>query len=171
MGLEEEEEDEKRELLQPSFLEVACRSSGKLRRFAAGTEAGFALNLINRKLGAGTQPSLYIEAVKEGEEPVSFGPNSVLVNYGEGWKLQTVLAEDYEEGKRVQSNTKQFPPSTKSFDNHPDGKDASGSRPSINFMYFGKILLAFVFIFLLGGTFTLILENLPRLILFITSSF
>lgn len=75
------------------FLEVACRSSGKLRRFAAGAEAGFALNLINRKLGAGTQPSLYIEAVKEGEEPVSFGPNSVLVNYGEGWKLQTVLAE------------------------------------------------------------------------------
>lgn len=75
------------------FLEVACRSSGKLRRFAAGTEAGFASNLINRKLGAGTQPSLYIEAVKEGEEPVSFGPNSVLLNYGEGWKLQTVLAE------------------------------------------------------------------------------
>ncbi|KAJ8630860.1 hypothetical protein MRB53_024183 [Persea americana] len=125
MGLEEEEEDEKRELLQPSFLEVACRSSGKLRRFAAGAEAGFALNLINRKLGAGTQPSLYIEAVKEGEEPVSFGPNSVLVNYGEGWKLQTVLAEDYEDGKRVQPNTKQFPPSTKSFNNHPDSKVVS----------------------------------------------
>lgn len=74
-------------------MEVSCRSSGKSRRFAVGTEAGFALNMINQKLGSGAQPALHIEAVKEGEEPVSFGPNSVLVNYGEGWKLQTVSAE------------------------------------------------------------------------------
>ncbi|XP_028104417.1 uncharacterized protein LOC114303497, partial [Camellia sinensis] len=59
------------------------------RRFAAGTEAGFAVSLINRKLDGGPM-ALHIEAVKEGEEPVSFGPNSVLVEYGDGWKLQTV---------------------------------------------------------------------------------
>lgn len=72
------------------FLEVCCRSSGKIRRFAAGTEAGFALCIINKKIEIGAPPALYIEACKEGEEPISFGPNATLVNYGKGWKLQTV---------------------------------------------------------------------------------
>lgn len=72
------------------YVEVNCTSSSKIRRFSAGTEAGFALNLINRKLDDGLPMAVYIESVKEGEEPVSFGPNSVLVCYGNGWKLQTV---------------------------------------------------------------------------------
>ncbi|KAJ0817769.1 hypothetical protein HanPI659440_Chr00c05g0714771 [Helianthus annuus] len=72
------------------YLEVNCTSSSKIRRFSAGTEAGFALHLINKKLDDGLPVASYIEAVKEGEEPVSFGPNSVLVCYGHGWKLQTV---------------------------------------------------------------------------------
>lgn len=80
-------------LFLDQFLEIACKSSGKVRRFAAGTEARFALYSINRKLTAGTLPALYIEAVKEGEEPVIFGPRTVLVNYGRGWKLQTVTEE------------------------------------------------------------------------------
>lgn len=72
-------------------MEVVCTSSGKVRRFAAGTDAGFALNLINKKLDGGIPLASHIEAVKEGEgEPISFGPNSVLVDYGSGWKLQTV---------------------------------------------------------------------------------
>lgn len=76
------------------FLEVTCTSSDKPRRFAAGTEAGFAVSLINKKLGNGVKPvALYIEAVKGGEEPVAFGPSSVLVDYGAGWRLQTVTAE------------------------------------------------------------------------------
>ncbi|XP_076902595.1 uncharacterized protein LOC143557398, partial [Bidens hawaiensis] len=74
----------------PSYLEVNCTTSSKIRRFSAGTEAGFAVNLINRKVDGGSPIALYIEAVKEGEEPVSFGPSSVLVSYGHGWKLQTV---------------------------------------------------------------------------------
>lgn len=74
-------------------MEIACKSSGKVRRFAAGTEAKFALYTINRKLNGGAHPALYIEAVKEGEEPVIFGPRTVLVNYGQGWKLQTVTEE------------------------------------------------------------------------------
>ncbi|OVA11557.1 hypothetical protein BVC80_1017g15 [Macleaya cordata] len=75
------------------FLEVTCKSSGKVRRFAGGTESRFALYLINKKLDIGLPPALYIEAVKEGEEPVNFGPTSVLVDYGHGWKLQTVTEE------------------------------------------------------------------------------
>lgn len=72
-------------------MEVICKSSGKKRRFAAGTEAGFAVDVINRKLDGGVVPLVSrIEAVKEGEEPISFGPNSVLVDYGQGWKLETV---------------------------------------------------------------------------------
>lgn len=59
-----------------------------------GTEAGFAVSLINKKLGAGDPLSLHIEAVKEGEEPISFGPSSALVDYGSGWRLQTVSLLD-----------------------------------------------------------------------------
>lgn len=59
-----------------------------------GTEAGFAVSLINKKLGAGDPLSLHIEAVKEGEEPISFGPSSALVDYGSGWRLQTVTQLD-----------------------------------------------------------------------------
>lgn len=76
------------------FLEVSCRSSGKVRRFAAGTTARYALHAINRKLGPGAPPALHVEAVRDGEEPVSFGPSAALVDYGRGWRLQTVTAHD-----------------------------------------------------------------------------
>lgn len=75
------------------FLEVTCRSSGKVWRFAAGTEAGFAVYLINRRQQDRTPPAFLIEAVKEGEEPVNFGPKAALANYGEGWKLKTATEE------------------------------------------------------------------------------
>ena len=81
--------------LNMQFLEVVCQSSGKKSRFAAGTKAGFAVFLINKKLGIGFPLALHIEAVKEGEEPISFGPEAVLVNYGNGWKLQTVTEVDF----------------------------------------------------------------------------
>ncbi|PQQ00261.1 hypothetical protein Pyn_20154 [Prunus yedoensis var. nudiflora] len=50
-----------------------------------GTEAGFAVSLINKKLGFGDPLAAHIEAFKEGEEPISFGPSSALVDYGNGW--------------------------------------------------------------------------------------
>ncbi|KAG2689962.1 hypothetical protein I3760_09G164800 [Carya illinoinensis] len=80
----------------PTFLEVLCKSSGKTRRFAVGTDARFAVSLINGRLDRGTGKPLasYIEAFKEGEEPIAFGPNSVLVDYGHGWKLQTATEPD-----------------------------------------------------------------------------
>lgn len=74
----------------PQYLEVTCSISGKTRRFAAGTDAGFAVALINRNLRGPIQVATHIEAVKDDEEPIAFGPNAILSNFGEGWKLQTV---------------------------------------------------------------------------------
>ncbi|GMN55233.1 hypothetical protein TIFTF001_024347 [Ficus carica] len=102
-------------------LEVKCESSGKTRRFAPGTEAGFAVSVINQKLlhqyqsdlqinsnsSSKTPPppplAVHIEAFKQGsdddddadvdeEEPITFGPNSLLLNYGPRWILHTVLS-------------------------------------------------------------------------------
>ncbi|XP_057787505.1 uncharacterized protein LOC131004758 isoform X2 [Salvia miltiorrhiza] len=88
------------------FLEVLCKSSGKIRRFAAGTEARFAVNLINKKLlsndggGGNFLLATHIDAVKDGEEePVSFGPTSLLVDYGSDWKLQTVVESNGDKGE------------------------------------------------------------------------
>ena len=47
---------------------------------------------------------------------------------------------------------------------------AVASQPGISFVYIGKIFLAIIFIFVLAAVFTLALENLPTLILFINSS-
>ncbi|KAG5232868.1 maltase-glucoamylase, intestinal protein [Salix suchowensis] len=63
-------------------LEVICKGLGKTSSFAAGTKAGFAVSLINRKLDIGSPFVLHIEAVKDREEPISFGPDAVLVDYG-----------------------------------------------------------------------------------------
>jgi hypothetical protein len=73
------------------FLEVKCRSSGKIRRFAQGTESRFALRVINSKLESGDPLALCIAAIKEGEEPIIFGPSAPLANYGDGWKLETLV--------------------------------------------------------------------------------
>ncbi|CAA7394871.1 unnamed protein product [Spirodela intermedia] len=64
-----------------------------MRRFAAGTAAGWALHRMNETLDNGLPQGLRIEAVKEGEEPVSFGPSAVLAHYGRGWSLQTITEE------------------------------------------------------------------------------
>ncbi|CAD6256865.1 unnamed protein product [Miscanthus lutarioriparius] len=66
------------------FLEVTCRSSGKVRRFAAGTTARYALHAINRKLEPGAPPALHVEAIRDGEELVSLGPSAVLADYSRG---------------------------------------------------------------------------------------
>ena len=73
---------------------MTCRSSGKVRRFVSGTTARYALHAINRKLEPGGPPALHVEAVRDGEEPVSFGPSAALADYGRGWRLQTVTAQD-----------------------------------------------------------------------------
>ncbi|KAL6894086.1 hypothetical protein ACP4OV_008184 [Aristida adscensionis] len=142
----------------PPFLEVRCRSSGKVRRFAAGTTARYALHAINRRLDPGAPPALHVEAVRDGEEPVGFGPTAPLADYGHGWRLQTVTAQDAPEIHH--------PP-------HPNTKrdgEESGKNPidrenlRSTSAYLARIVLAFVFIFLLGGLFTFLLEKLPDMI-------
>lgn len=63
---------------------------------------------MNRELNGGNPLSLYIEAVKDGEEPVAFGPYSVLVDYGYGWKLQTVTGADLTSSGKVRSSLFRF---------------------------------------------------------------
>ncbi|XP_074582159.1 uncharacterized protein LOC141838551 [Curcuma longa] len=145
------------------FLEVYCRSSGKVRRFAAGTAAGYALLVINKKLDAGDYPALLIEAAKEGEEPVVFGPNAVLINYGKGWKLQTVTAEGYEEAIGEHQRSKISPDIMQSPNSKFLEKPKTMGRQSstFNLLYISKILLVFALMFLFGGALTFLLENLP----------
>ncbi|KAL9436365.1 hypothetical protein AB3S75_022421 [Citrus x aurantiifolia] len=161
-----DEESSKANLpLPPPFLEVTCRSSGKKTRYAAGTKSSFAVNLINRKLDLGSPLALHIEAVKEGEEPVNFGPDAVLVDYGTGWKLQTVTEVDYAEGV---TKGEGIPAQIESSGGtHPTKRV---SKSGISSLYIAKILLAFILMFMLGAILTIALENLPRLILFINSS-
>lgn len=154
---------------QHPYVEVSCRSSGKTRRFAAGTDAGFAVELINRKLKgtAAAAVAFHIEAVKEGEVPIAFGPNSILCNFGEGWKLQTVTFADLspEEGNGQFQRT---PMQTPGLVSGVSGPARRASNP-ISFVYLVKIMLAFILIFVLGAIFTLFLDNLPEFISFIKS--
>lgn len=154
---------------QPQYVEVSCRSSGKTRRFAAGTDAGFAVELMNRKLNGTVAAALafHIEAVKEGEVPIAFGPNSILCNFGQGWKLQTVtfahLSQEVANGQFQQT-----PMQTPGPVPGAPGPARRVSNP-ISFVYFVKIMLAFILIFVLGAIFTLFLDNLPEFISFLKS--
>uniref|UniRef100_A0A0D9VZ06 Uncharacterized protein n=1 Tax=Leersia perrieri TaxID=77586 RepID=A0A0D9VZ06_9ORYZ len=139
----------------PPFLEVKCRSTGKVRRFAYGTTARYALHAVNRKLAAGEPAALHVEAVKDGEEPVSFGPTAPLADYGDGWKLQTLTeqdAPDYHQTPAAAFDMRRD--ETKQTAKNPQDRETMG-------VYITKIVLAFVFIFLLGGLFTYLLETLP----------
>ncbi|KAK9169432.1 hypothetical protein Syun_001572 [Stephania yunnanensis] len=144
------------------FIEVNCKSSGNIRRFSAATKAGFALQIINRKLDDGVVPGSYIEAVKEGEESVSFGPTSVLADYGDGWKLQTVVGEGFEREKDVQATHSQF--ATIMDQDDPDIKVRKRTERGNNVLYIGRIFLALSIMALFGSILTWGLENLPSLI-------
>ena len=61
---------------------MTCKSSGKVRRFTAGTTARYTLHAINRKLEPGAPPALHVEAVRDSEEPISFSPSVALADYG-----------------------------------------------------------------------------------------
>ncbi|KAJ8763203.1 hypothetical protein K2173_025588 [Erythroxylum novogranatense] len=167
------EEDSKSESTLPAspIVEVLCKSSRKTSRFAVGSKAGFAVSLINRKLEDGAPVALYIEAVKDGEEPISFGPDAVLVNYGEGWKLQTVTELDYGLGIRKKEHVQLIPTQILNKVRTSDGTHSTKAvvKPGISFLYIAKILVAFGLIFVLGAIFTLALENLPRLLLFVNT--
>ncbi|KAJ0234478.1 Uncharacterized protein HA466_0274920 [Hirschfeldia incana] len=154
----------------PPFVEVFCAISGKDYRFTAGTKAEFAVSVINRKLGSSSKSkALYIEAAKEGEEPISFGDGASLVSYGHGWMLKTVIHDSVSPGTEREEDTfqRQFlsviPTGSK------DSKPAKAMKAEVvgdqSLKYIGRIMFAFFLMFILGGIFTVALENLPRLIL------
>ncbi|KAB1223313.1 hypothetical protein CJ030_MR2G024671 [Morella rubra] len=156
----------------PTFLEVMCQRSGKTRRFAVGTDSGFALSLINGGLDRSKPLASHIEAFKEGEEPIAFGPKSDLVDYGHGWKLRTVLEPDFDcggipKGEGTPQVTARIRQVTSPDSSHLGEKVL---LPVISFLYIGKIIVVFVLMLVLGAIFTLALENLPQLILFFKSS-
>ncbi|KAH0880865.1 hypothetical protein HID58_068259 [Brassica napus] len=95
----------------PEFVEVFCEISGKDYRFTAGIKAEFAVSVINRKPGSSKSKALYIEAAKEGEEPISFGDGASLVSYRHGWRLKTVIADSDLPGTEKEEDTfqRQFP--------------------------------------------------------------
>lgn len=145
----------------PPFLEVTCRSSGEVRRFAAGTTARYALHAVNRKLPPGSPAALHVEAAKDGEEPVCFGPTAPLADYGRGWRLQTVTEQDapgtHHDAKKQGGEAK-------------GARDREALRKKGASVYLAKIVLAFVFIFLFGGLFTYLLEKIPDMIQLATSA-
>ncbi|KAL1225036.1 hypothetical protein V5N11_002815 [Cardamine amara subsp. amara] len=157
----------------PLFLEVFCEVSGKEYRFTTGTKADFAVSVINRKLGSLNSRVIYIEAVKDGEEPISFGDNACLVDYGHGWKLKTVTDDAGLPGLSEKNNLPQPFPFVLS-KGSKDSKSTKDSNPENegdqSLRYIGRIFVAFVLMFVLGGLFTMALENLPKLILLFNNS-
>ncbi|XP_027358594.1 uncharacterized protein LOC113867450 isoform X2 [Abrus precatorius] len=153
----------------PPYVEVNCRSSGKIRRFAVGTDAGFAVALINRKLKGAVAVASHIEAVKDGEEPIAFGPTSLLSNFGAGWNLQTVTLTDLLSSEEVRNGrVQQMAMQAPGLVSGVPGPTRRVSKP-VSFVYIVKIVFAFILIFVLGAIFTLFLDNLPAFILFVKS--
>eukprot|EP00257_Ricinus_communis_P019749 XP_015578827.1 uncharacterized protein LOC8286495 [Ricinus communis] len=155
-------------LLPPLFLQITCKSLDKTSRFAAGTKAGFAVSLINRKLGIEDPLVSHIEAIKDGEEPISFGPDANLVDYGNGWKLQTVTELDFA-GVRKVERIRLIPTQVPNVNSDGSHSAAAVPETGFGFLYIAKILVAFILMFVMGAVFTLALDNLPGMILLINS--
>ncbi|CAA7394870.1 unnamed protein product [Spirodela intermedia] len=118
---------------------------------------------MNQKLELGLPRGLGIEGVKDGEEPVRFGPDAILVGCGQGWSLQTAFDEAMVSGAAITSSSVLQNPAYAGAPRKPSGGHITPG-------YIGRIALAFVFMFFLGGLLTLFLEYLPALLAFISSS-
>lgn len=62
---------------------------GRPRRFAPGTRSSFAVERFNKKLVDAVKPVVCVEAYKEGEDPVEFGPDAELMSMCT-WDLRVV---------------------------------------------------------------------------------
>lgn len=71
------------------FVEV-IGPDGKKKRFAKGTRAGFAVERFNKLIPNDSKPVVCIQAYKEGEEPIEYGPDVELMLYDQAWTLQSV---------------------------------------------------------------------------------
>jgi hypothetical protein len=74
---------------QPSFVEISG-PDGMKKRFATGTKASFAVDRFNSVLKDPNLPVVCIAAVKEGEDPIEFGPDVELILFDATWTLQIV---------------------------------------------------------------------------------
>ncbi|CAN1261681.1 hypothetical protein LINPERPRIM_LOCUS10950 [Linum perenne] len=114
-------------------------------------------------MDGGNPTPFAIEAVKDGEEPVSFGPDAPLVDYGNAWNLKAVTDSDYP------PLTKPAAPAAQEKDSHGPRRRGTVKPAGISGVYIAKILLAFVLISVLGSAFTVALQNLPTFILLLNS--
>jgi hypothetical protein len=72
------------------FVEV-LGPDGRRKRFAEGTRAGFIVQRFNKLNPSDTHPVVCIQAHKEGEEPIEYGPEVELrILHDKSWTLQTV---------------------------------------------------------------------------------
>uniref|UniRef100_A0A7I4BP74 Uncharacterized protein n=1 Tax=Physcomitrium patens TaxID=3218 RepID=A0A7I4BP74_PHYPA len=71
------------------FVEVVG-PDGKKKRFAAGTRAGFAVDRFNKLNPNDSKPVVCIQACKDGEEPIEYGPDVELHLHDEAWTFQCV---------------------------------------------------------------------------------
>ena len=71
------------------FVEV-IGPDGKKKRFAQGTRAGFAVERFNKLIPNDSKPVVCIQAYKDGEEPIEYGPDVELFLYDKAWILQSV---------------------------------------------------------------------------------
>ncbi|CAM6039791.1 unnamed protein product [Sphagnum compactum] len=74
---------------QPSFVEISG-PNGMKKRFATGTKTSFAVDRFNSILKDPNLPVVCIAAVKEGEDPIEFGPDVELILFDATWTLQIV---------------------------------------------------------------------------------
>lgn len=66
-----------------------CGPDKSSRRFALGTRASFAVDRFNKKLVDAVKPVVCVEAFKEGEDPIEFGPDAPLMSMCT-WNLRVV---------------------------------------------------------------------------------
>ncbi len=71
------------------FVEISG-PGGMKKRFATGTKASFAVDRFNSVLKDPNLPVVCIAAVKEGEDPIEFGPDVELILFDATWTLQIV---------------------------------------------------------------------------------
>ena len=72
------------------FVEV-LGPDGKKKRFAVGTRAGFVVERFNKLNPDDAMPVVCIQAHKEGEESIEYGPEVELqILHDKSWTLQSV---------------------------------------------------------------------------------
>ncbi|KAJ7296502.1 hypothetical protein O6H91_Y118400 [Diphasiastrum complanatum] len=157
----------------PPYVEVSS-PDGKVWRFAAGTKAGFAVSRIRSKLPELSSENLCIEAVKEGEEPVDFGPDAELVRYGENWKLrisedlakvgsgpnQENVAADSKVEPELQGQLRDIKDIVAEF--YPAGKLPKGSKQEFSWDYIQRVVLCCGLMVLFAALLQYVLKSLPK---------